>query len=544
MRARFIAFLFIVVATGPAVAADKLTPVPGDAQDLVLFLDARPYLIRLHLQVNGRSFQASWEETIDRLFRYLDVDGDGALDRKEANLAPSNAQWVQLMRGTVVEPDAAPDFAAMKVTREAFRRYYRHAGAGALQVEWGWRPPAQDRLTDALFRQIDKDKDGSLSREELSAAQAALHQLDVDGDEMIRAFELDPAGVYPVFTFRSSTEQQQVPKNFPFAILQPDMPADTLTKEMLTRYDKNKDRKLSRTELPLEKAVFDRLDANDDGELDAAELAGWRKLPPELELIVPLERKSRKDVLVMTAVDGKPAALLPPSRDGALRIPVGEKQLELARNANGPTLRQNLLKQFDGMAGKNGVLNEKTIYQPPFTFVALLRLADRNGDNQLSHKELADFLELQEKFFFRSTYLTVMDRGPSLFEFLDADHDGRLGPRELRSAWKRLAPWDRDGSGRIARRQVPRQFQLVLSHGQPRANLAPARPGFGDMPLFRDRSRGPLWFRKMDRNSDGDVSPREFLGTAEQFRRLDADGDGLIDVAEAERADRELRKRP
>src|SRR5262249_59617930 len=102
------------------------------------------------------------------------------------------------MRGTVVEPDAPPDFDAMKVTREAFLNYYRHAGAGALQVEWGWRPPAQDRLTDALFRQIDKDKDGFLSREELSAAHTALHQLDVDGDEMIRAFELDPAGVYPV----------------------------------------------------------------------------------------------------------------------------------------------------------------------------------------------------------------------------------------------------------------------------------------------------------------------------------------------------------
>jgi hypothetical protein len=43
----------------------------------------------------------------------------------------------------------------------------------------------------------------------------------------------------------------------------------------------------------------------------------------------------------------------------------------------------------------------------------------------------------------------------------------------------------------------------------------------------------------MDRNGDGDVSWKEFLGTREQFRRLDRDGDGLISAEEAEAAERE-----
>ena len=46
----------------------------------------------------------------------------------------------------------------------------------------------------------------------------------------------------------------------------------------------------------------------------------------------------------------------------------------------------------------------------------------------------------------------------------------------------------------------------------------------------------------MDRNADGDVSRREFLGTDEDFKRLDLDGDGLISVEEAERAERQRRK--
>jgi hypothetical protein len=46
----------------------------------------------------------------------------------------------------------------------------------------------------------------------------------------------------------------------------------------------------------------------------------------------------------------------------------------------------------------------------------------------------------------------------------------------------------------------------------------------------------------MDRNRDGDVSRREFLGSDEEFRRIDSDGDGLISVEEAERFDAECRK--
>jgi hypothetical protein len=43
----------------------------------------------------------------------------------------------------------------------------------------------------------------------------------------------------------------------------------------------------------------------------------------------------------------------------------------------------------------------------------------------------------------------------------------------------------------------------------------------------------PAWFTDMDRNRDGDVSRSEFLGTSEQFKQLDGDGDGLIGDQEA-----------
>ncbi len=56
--------------------------------------------------------------------------------------------------------------------------------------------------------------------------------------------------------------------------------------------------------------------------------------------------------------------------------------------------------------------------------------------------------------------------------------------------------------------------------------------------------RRPDWFHKMDRNHDGDVSRREFLGPRDQFDRLDRDKDGLIDADEARRQGGEEQGRP
>jgi hypothetical protein len=45
----------------------------------------------------------------------------------------------------------------------------------------------------------------------------------------------------------------------------------------------------------------------------------------------------------------------------------------------------------------------------------------------------------------------------------------------------------------------------------------------------------------MDRNRDGDVSRREWLGSEEEFRAIDTDGDGLISLEEAEAYDKKMR---
>src|SRR5262249_17515858 len=134
------------------------------------------------------------------------------------------------------------------------------------------------------------------------------------------------------------------------------------------------------------------------------------------------------------------------------------------------------------------------------------------------------WLELQEQIAKGHILLTVLDHGPGLFEFLDADHDGSLSVRELRTAWDRLKEAGCVTSNGFDRTKLPRQLLMAISHGHPQAAIGkPVRTG-------------PAWFLAMDRNGDGDVSRREFIGPPELFNKIDTDGDGLIDAAEASRA--------
>ena len=452
-----------------------------------------------------------------------------------------------------------------KVTLDELKTYYRKNGFGPLQVQPDPEQGSAQVLTDALFKHLDRDKDGKLSKAELSQIEKTLAALDANDDDLLTPEELVPG---LEFGF-GQPPRRPAPANTPplLSLVNLDDPPAKLIAPLLTRYDKDKNGKLSRAEIGFDEATFNALDANKDGQLDATELVAWFKRPADLELMVPLSGPRPRSVRsagplswLLGALDEWPLQVLPsegrapalaPSLqkrdDGTMLLTTEAARVEFRRERGSEAFRERFQRFFReqfhaALRGKKTYLDKKDAARNPrlkdvFTFI------DRNGDGKATVEELNAFLDLIDRGSTCFTVLSIGDRGQCLFELLDTNSDRQLSVREMRAAWSNVARWDANKDGSLAKDEVPRHLRVALCAGIPvRSRLFDLEEEPADT-VTASKKAGPLWFQRMDVNGDGDVSRREWLGTDEDFRRIDTDGDGLISLDEAIEADAWFRKK-
>jgi Ca2+-binding EF-hand superfamily protein len=484
----------------------------------------------------------------------------------------------------VVEPSMLSELDTNKdgkVSLDELTAYYRKSGFKPFRVHLatpqanplaqigymrGGGEPSAEQISDAIFSLLDTNRDGKLTRHELAAAPAILLRLDEDEDEMITTRELVPntrsvTSMFAGMMGRSKGPNPNESRKTLIPLARPgDVPAD-LVKAIQQRYGpkskKADETKLTCKELGLDEETFRQLDTNGDGMLDGKELAGFVNRRPDVELIIRLgERQEGQSAVQVPAAKGRPMTLSGnlSVKDGVALLDLGVTRAEV-RPSNEQVqmeffvnlIRQQLVALFKAAdKGNKGYITKEDIKNgPQAQFETLFPLADRDNDGKLTEKELNTFfdklVELQERAMSSSVTLVLSFDSRGLFDLLDTNGDNRLGLREMRGAVGLLEKFDRQKKGYLTKADIPRTAKLTLRRGptgEDNARLAAFAAIYGGANSAKSErvlTAGPLWFRKMDRNRDGDVSRKEWIFSEELFRKIDTDGDGLISVEEAER---------
>jgi Ca2+-binding EF-hand superfamily protein len=542
----------------PPFCPDAAASFP-DRVDVIFYARSRPVRVKVAIRTGGKPLAARWEQHLRKLYIAFDRDGDGFLNRHELEHIFPVAGMRRMFQGEqyyrsgheIPSLDQIDKDDDNRVSFAEFAYYYREVVHDLVKARtMPGNLTGDDNVTRELFARLDRNGDGKLSEPELRAAEHILLALDADEDECISTQELlaNPLNTVlvregAVAAIARSTTTTSTKSSTPqdVAVYQSGIPG-SVVQQVIKRYDRDGDFDLSLEEIGFPQALFDHLDTDGNGKLSANELDGWRTCSPDA--VVELELGDTPDACKAMAAqhdgEGWPEGLtVRQSVPGRLVLRVGSQTMEFAVVAPPPNAARQQMQQVAMTTFPEGAeyVEDKDLIGPQNQFLRVVfDDADFNGDGRLTRKEFERYFALQRETTEIALVLTHVVRTPNLFQMLDDNMDGKLGVRELRTAWDRMIMLEPPDSDAVTKAilQPNAAFRLssaAFANYDPSANI---NTQFGMGRPDQVQTRGPIWFRKMDRNNDGDVSRSEFLGPESAFNMLDVNGDGLISLEEAE----------
>ena len=301
---------------------------------------------------------------------------------------------------------------------------------------------------------------------------------------------------------------------------------------------------IDQKELSSASRLLGRHDLNDDEYLDRSELLNNQTTAtrPTWTGVVN-DTEEAADVALHVALGVKPSVSLPTSArssDCELRHPTAEQfQLidaqrrfivigsNVRRRPNVRSSSEFIVAQFQAALGEQKAISKANMESDPTlgSLVEIFAVANRNQVQELSLAELRSYLALIESGLNAQVCIKLSDHGRNLFPVLDADQDGRLSCLEIAAARDLPALGSAAAQMKVYRLEFG-ALPLRSWGGIAIPVVKPPRPS----PM---QQQGPRWFTSLDRNRDGVVSPREFLGPLAVFRQFDKNRNGLIQPDEA-----------
>jgi Ca2+-binding EF-hand superfamily protein len=495
-------------------------------RNVFLLLDGGPLHVRLKITIGGKSPQAVRRDYLARLFKALDTDGDGKLTRAEFEKSP----LITSRRGPGTKP---------LTPREAAEIVPANKLADALERVVGdtlaFRQDNTARKTDDLvFAALDTNRDGVLSEEEILAAPSILLNLDQDEDDCLTIDEFAPPAP-PMLGFVAPGMPPERPSAGVSTLLV-DGTGPLFGPRLIRRYDRNRDGKLSREELGLSEERFRALDTDKDGKLSAEELKEFHKLPPDVEAVIELEpAPGQAPQLKVAGANARVA------RPDVAVFPLGDTDVALGVRTFDPVRSaiEDARQQFNRLdADQNGYLDRDELKEHIRFQRGLFEAIDTDGDDKIFWPEMEAYVRTRAEAAATRCDIVLHDLGHGFFEALDRNHDGRIGLREIRAAAATLKGLRKPGQVILRATDPARRLHLEVVRGTFQL-FGTSTTGESTVPRLVAQPRapvGPIWFQRMDRNMDGDLSWKEFLGPRHVFEELDTDHDGLIDPMEAEKA--------
>jgi hypothetical protein len=324
---------------------------------------------------------------------------------------------------------------------------------------------------------LDADRDGRLSAGEIRGAPAALLSLDDDDDRVVAPRELASLRDQLAAADPDSSARLRDASRYAAIYLDADRDVDRVHYLLQDAYAPRQD--FGPKSFPGFPELFAQLDANGDRWLEKQEMENLFTLEAHLELAVAFDQDQ-----------DKPRATVRVVRRSAEVTEVGDAAPDrIVLAAGGARL---LVSAHD--------------------LGASAAAAPAMAGSQVAGR--------------RQIRLMVHDQSDALFDALDANGDMRLGEREIAFCADAIRQRDANRDGRIAEDEVPYSLVAAFLRGEPAGEQSFYAPPAA--PRNPTAAQAPPWFVRADLNGDGDVSRREFLGSREQFGRLDADADGYL----------------